>query len=122
MVPVQYNEDRFPSQDRPDPLAVKVSDDGTIIDSGPPINSAEVEEMLRRPDRKDEREYECNDVSPVDYGNGPHDKEFGVADHDFEEPDSAPVNYGRGPHDEEFGVEDDEELEPTGDEPEFPDI
>lgn len=123
MVPVQYNDDRFvppaptPGLNQAGPPSHGPSDNGEERDE------RDIEEILRRPDRvAEEREYECTDTTPVNYDKGPHDQEFGVDDHDFDEPDAAPLNYERGPHEEEFGIDDDEDLEPIGDEAEFPDI
>jgi hypothetical protein len=111
--PIVYNEDRFverTKEESPQPfphhLEHGASDNGEVRDA------SEIEEILRRPDHREEREYECNDTTPINYKKGPHDEEFGVEDHDFDQPDNVPLNYEQGPHDEEFGVEDDEEFEP----------
>lgn len=119
--PIEYVEDRFVEPKRVDaPESREISRGAS--DNGDVRDERDIEEILRRPDRKEEeREYECNDVTPINYKKGPHDEEFGVEDHDFDDgADNPPLDYQQGPHDEEFGVEDeDEELEPVDDIPEF---
>jgi hypothetical protein len=120
MVPVQYNDDRF-MENTPAPGSLAPQHGPS--DNGEERDERDIEEILRRPDRvEEEREYECKDTTPVNYDSGPHDQEFGVEDHDFNEPDAVPVDYNNGPHEEEFGIDDDEELEPLDGEAEFPEI
>jgi hypothetical protein len=112
--PIQYTEDRFvpppataPPRGRTEPEAKDRSD---------------VDELFRRPERRgDDRTYQCNDTSPLNYTRGPHDDEFGVDERDGSPPDADAVPYERGPDsEEEFGVDDD--LEDLDDEPEFPEV
>lgn len=117
-VPVQYNEDRFEPPTRPARPAPRYEESGDFDER----DARDVEEILRRPDRPaDDREYECNDTTPINYGRGPHDEEFGVDENEFDHADPVQVDYGQGPHDEEYGVEDDDDFERLGDEPEFDD-
>ena len=112
-IPVVYNEDRWESSTAqsqhdapPPPPKFGPTDNGDERDAD------DVEELLRRPDREEEREYECNDTTPVNYGRGPHEEEFGVDEGEFDEGvENPPLNYEQGPHEEEFGVEDNEDSE-----------
>lgn len=102
MIPVVYTEDRF--------------DDDELGVPGGPVefdvderDASEIEELLSRPDRQeDDRHYECNDVSPVNYNRGPHDEEFGVDANEWDDDDPNPIDYSNGPSELEFGVEDDD--------------
>ena len=119
--PVVYNEDRWDEPKQVEGMAANVASRGAS-DNGDVRDASEIEEILRRPDRnEEEREYECNDTTPINYKKGPHDEEFGVEDHDFDDgAENPPLQYDQGPHDDEFGVEeDDEEFERIDDSPEF---
>lgn len=119
--PIQYNDDRWIEPKSAEIMAANaVSHSAT--DNGEERDEKDIEAILRRPERVERDDYECNDVTPLNYDAGPHDKEFGVEDHDFDEPDNVPLNYASGPHEEEFGVEEDEELEPFDDDNEFPEM
>ena len=121
-IPISYNDDRWVEPKRAEGVAENPVSRGAS-DNGDERDAGDIETILRRPDRvHEDREYECNDVTPINYGKGPHDEELGVDDHDFDEPDTVPVDYDRGPHEDEFGVDDDDSFEPVGDEAEFPDI
>lgn len=114
MTPIGYNDDRFvePDRDGGSPEFQMPRGDGDGRRSGEDEDdrqARDVEDILRRPDRaREEREYECNDTSPVDYRRGPHDEELGVDEKDFGTPDPDPVPYGNGEHEDELGVDDDE--------------
>ena len=129
-IPISYNDDRFVEEqsDRSHTTTSGLSGNGDMRDAD------EVEELLRRPDSRDEREYECKDTTPVNYAKGPHDEEFGVDENDFDAGIENPrIVYERGPHEEAFGVDDDEDdsddtddddaeesdFEPSDDSPEF---
>lgn len=119
-IPIQYVEDRFverTKEESPQPFPHYKEHNDDVDER----DETDVEELLRRPDRApDEREYACNDTTPINYTKGPHDEEFGVEETDFDEAaENPPVNYSQGPHDEEFGVEDDEEFEELDSIPEF---
>jgi hypothetical protein len=118
MVPVRYNDDRFVEK-RPPAQSGQGGVAGGASDNGEEKSGRDVEEMLRRPERRSEREYECNDTTPLNYERGPHDDELDVSDREFSpSADNPPLAYDNGPHDEEFGVEDD--FLPLDDEAEFP--
>ncbi len=111
-IPIQYTDDRWtPTSKEQSRLAdIVASEENRHID--------DVEEILDRPDSKEERAYDCNDTSPVNYGHGPHDDEFGVDDEDT--PDTDLVPYDRGPeNEEEFGVDDDDFEAADDDDQEF---
>ena len=99
--PIEYVDDRFtdpsPSSSSPDP--------GRQSEE---LDAADVEERINRPARDDDRAYECNDATPLNYGKGPHDEVLGVEDSEFDAPDDAPLDYESGPHDDEFGDDDEE--------------
>jgi hypothetical protein len=75
--PIQYNEDRFPSGDF-EPIE---------------LDDRDIEEYLRRPDRRAQKTYECTDTTPIDYTKGPHDHEFGVAESDLLPADTDDTEY-----------------------------
>lgn len=100
-IPIQYTDDRFVE---PTPTSAGRDESRPVED----LDADDIEERLRRPDVKEEREYECNDTTPINYAKGPHDDEFGVDGNAFDAPDDVPLDYENGPHDDEFG-EDDEE-------------
>ena len=119
MVPVRYNDDRFVEPTPSTPVAGGVTHGAS--DNGEERSGRDVEAMLRRPERSERDDYECNDTTPVNYDAGPHDDELDVSDKEFNaSAENTPVNYDTGPHDEEFGVEDD--LPTLDDEPEFPEV
>lgn len=97
-IPVIYNEDRF--DDPPGRVVVppEEEDDRDVRD---------VESLINREEHQ-ERTYDCNDTTPLDYTSGPHDKEFGVDEKEFDAPDDAPVPYANGEHDDEFGFDEEE--------------
>lgn len=65
--PPQYNDDRFVDGAH----AATGSDDERSAD--------DVEALIRRPARDhDDRVYECNDTTPVDYTRGPHERAFNL--------------------------------------------
>lgn len=102
--PVIYNEDRF--DDKADtPAASEFDEDGDERDA------SDVEELLCRPDEKGGRTYECNDSTPLNYGKGPHEEEFGVDESEFDAPDDNPVDYRNGPHEDEFGDDDEDDVQ-----------
>src|SRR5215218_5175066 len=116
MRPPQYNDDRWEDPRKAESMAADAVNRGPG-DNGEERSERDIEELLNRPDEREERVYECNDTTPINYAKGPHDEEFGVDDKEFDGPDRDPMPYHRGPADEEeFGVEeDDDELEPLDD-------
>jgi hypothetical protein len=121
-IPVIYNDDRWlepgpgdrnDSSGNPNPGFREPSDDGSDDANGRDVG--DVEELLRRPDDPDRHGNKTTDNTPLNYGRGPHDDEFGV-DED-ESPDQVPVNYDSQPHDDEFGLDDDDELDESKLEP-----
>lgn len=114
-VPVQYNDDRWDE----DPPASQKGDGfgrrhGSDVDDEVDADADErdgrdIDELLARPDQRNDKEYECTDTTPVDYNKGPHDDEFGVDDSDFDTPDDHPVPYANQPHDDVFGLDDEDE-------------
>lgn len=103
-IPIQYDEPAFePPGEIERQLGLPDPEDDDIRDG------RDAEELLNRGPR-DERDYECNDTAPIDYGRGPHDEEFDCSLNGGEHgTDAAPLDYERGPHEDEFGVEDDDE-------------
>ena len=98
--PVIYNEDRFDD--------IRSTQPNQAEDDRGERSERDISELLRRPDRKEEREYACNDTAPLNYERGPHDEEFGD-DEDESHADPDPVDYGSGPDNEDdYGVDDDE--------------
>ncbi len=108
-VPIQYNDDRFVE---PSPVHERNDPSPTSDDFDDARDGRDIDQILNRESTADDwrdREYECNDTTPIDYRKGPHDDEFGVDDKDFDTSDDAPVPYENQPHDDEFGVPDDDE-------------
>lgn len=61
MTPVIYSNDRFvPPPQQPNAGPSRSQEDADTKDG------SDVEEILRRPDRRQNREYECNDTTPLD--------------------------------------------------------
>jgi hypothetical protein len=101
-IPIEYRDERFD-----DPPATSKDRVAEPPDEDDARDSRDVEELLSRGE-PEERKYDCNDTTPVDYGKGPHDKEFGVDEKDFDAPDDAPVPYENGEHDDEYGFDEED--------------
>jgi hypothetical protein len=123
-IQVQYNDDRWNEPQQAEVQAARAvssesTDDADGRDEGDvgqsPRGFADVEQLLRRTDDPDRHGNKTTDNTPLNYGRGPHDEEFGV-DED-ESPDQEPVHYDSQPHDDEFGVDDDDELDESKLEP-----
>lgn len=88
--PIIYNDDRFddsrgPAEEIRPPNGHKAPEEEPDERDG-----SEVDELARRSsDDRTEPAYECNDTTPIDYSNGPHEEEFGVED---DEPDFEPLD------------------------------
>ena len=83
-------------------------------------DARDVDELLNRPDGREEKVYECTNTTPVDYRKGPHDTEFGVNEKVFNDDALNPaVPYENGPHDDELGLTDEEEYEDADPDEEF---
>jgi hypothetical protein len=100
--PIEYNDTRW--EESP-PNAIDSPQSG--IEGLDERDKDEVEELMSREPRE-EKEYECNDDSPLDYGRGPHDDELDTEDR-FDQPDDIPVPYGNGPHEEVLDDDDEDE-------------
>jgi hypothetical protein len=121
--PISYNDDRWREPKAAEHLAAAAAAGKPLFpdDDIEARDASDVEELLRRPDRQGDREYECNDTTPIDYAKGPHDEEFGVDEKEFDGgAENPPVDYGSGPHDDEFGLDDEGDLEPAGPDEGFP--
>ncbi len=111
MTPVIYNDDRWASPKDPENLAGRTAA-GKMFPENEDLDERDghdVQELLSRPDEREEKHYECTDKTPINYSKGPHDQEFGVDEDEFDKADPDPVNYSRAPHDDEFGVDEDDE-------------
>ena len=84
MQPIQYVDDRFEPSGA---VAARRAPEPEDV-----IDTADVEELLRRPDRAPRTNYECNDTTPVDYSRGPHEEVFGVDDDYDAEGEPLPTN------------------------------
>jgi hypothetical protein len=96
-IPITYTDDRWT------PMTPKQQRQADIVAREERRHIDDVEEMLSRPDRGvEERHYECNDTTPVNYGKGPHTEAFGVDEDEVESTGHEPVNYDCGPHESAF--------------------
>jgi hypothetical protein len=117
-VSTSYNDDRWSEPRAAESAAHRaVSGQDDDIDER---DARDVEELLRRPGEREERDYECHDTTPINYQKGPHDEEFGVDEQEFDAPDMDPVPYDQGPHDDLFDIDEDE-FEELDDQDEFED-
>jgi hypothetical protein len=118
MVPCYYNEDRFD-----DPGKAVDQDAWERTTPSEALRSPdEIEELIRRGEDRAERHYECNDTTPINYTNGPHERELDVDDKD--DLQSLRHDFGRVAEFDADDVndDDDEQLEPADpDEDEFDD-
>ncbi|SIO37195.1 hypothetical protein SAMN05444166_4173 [Singulisphaera sp. GP187] len=110
-IPIIYNEDRFVESAK--------SSRHFSEEEQEERDHRDIDELLSRPDTRDERSYECNDTTPIDYSRGPSNEEFGVDEDEMDSLDETPLDYTRGPASaEEFGVDEDDDLEPLDDDDE----
>lgn len=101
-IPMQYNDDRF--EPSPSPLDRPREVDDPVGER----DARDVEELISRAPRDRPGVGGSNDATPLDYGRGPHDDEFGVDDDEGSDgSDDVPVPYENGPHDNDFGDHDD---------------
>ena len=75
-IPVQYNDDRWPEPSNAPDRSAAASPQGRDDDADY-HDERDIEELLSRPAREpNDNDYECNDTTPVNYANGPHDRDF----------------------------------------------
>lgn len=103
-IPISYNDERFVE---PSKETGETQEANRVVNE---LDGDDVDALIRRPDDQSERSYECVDMTPINYGNGPHEEVFGVDESEFDSPDDVPVPYDNGPTDEEFGVDDDDDT------------